>query len=460
MLETRSFTESSKSPSDVSAMDISAEAELQHENPPQTQSEREQASLTGPESVERASVATEAPERVKCAPPPSPPDQNTQAQGLALQAHQVSVGCEAVLTPTISTQPPTSITQLNGSLLDPQLEDRLAPTFRCHYEDISGNLNERKFVLFSSDPRVRGKGYFKLVVEGLPPLNVEETSFHQPGKDYYTNFSGQPDSRGYVNVTREPNQKIKFPSFPLSKSRRESWSQQSLKEFWEGTLKEPLRDMLYVIGDPLFPDVELSPGEGLKRIDGYKNLRGIGTTYIYLSFGMSFSVMHGEDAKFRSMNLLRSGEHKLWLVVEPAYEEEPERYIRQEFPRMTDCSQALRHLSCNISPSNLDKWNIPSSLDYCKPGEAIVTEPGAFHPVLNIGANYTIPNGYKFCQKSCEPHPITAAHLRLCEKGVHWPRFKQTKGRVCREIKTQPCHQILSRRKGRQFRPSLSQGCP
>jgi hypothetical protein len=58
-----------------------------------------------------------------------------------------------------------------------------------------------------------------------------------------------------------------------------------------------------------------------------------------------------------------------------------------------------------------------------------VTEPGAFHQVLNIRANYaiainilyvlspTVPKGYKFCQKSCDPHAITAAYLRLREEG-------------------------------------------
>lgn len=138
--------------------------------------------------------------------------------------------------------------------------------------------------------------------------------------------------------------------------------------------------------------------------------------------------MHGEDAKFRSLNLLRSGEHKLWLIVEPAYGVELERRMRQEFPEMASCSQALRHLSRVIPPGKLDEWKIPYSLDYCKPGEAIMTEPGAFHQVLNIGANYAIainilyasspivPRAYEFCQKSCDPHAITADHLRLREE--------------------------------------------
>jgi hypothetical protein len=86
--------------------------------------------------------------------------------------------------------------------------------------------------------------------------------------------------------------------------------------------------MLYVIRDPLFLDIELSLGEGLKRIDGYKKLYGIRTKYIYLGFRVSGLIIHREDAKFRLINLLRSGEHKLWLVVEPAYKKELELCIR------------------------------------------------------------------------------------------------------------------------------------
>ncbi|KAH8650375.1 JmjC domain, hydroxylase-domain-containing protein [Tricladium varicosporioides] len=426
-LDTRSFTDSGNSPSDASVTDIGAEAELQHEASSQGQSEREQVSTAGLESGEPVPVATNALERVEPASPT--PEQDIQAQELAPQVQQVPISCKASLMPSKSTEPPHHITQLNGALPDPLSDDGNPPTFRCNYKDISGNLNETKLLLFSSDLMVRRKGYFKLSVGGLPPLNVEETSFNQPGKGHWTNFSSQPVSRGCVKITKGQNQEVKFPGFPLPECQREPWSRRTLKEVWEGTLKESPRDMLYVIGDPLFSDIELSPGEGLKRIEGYRNLRGIGTTYIYLSFGVSFSIIHGEDAKFRSMNLLRSGEDKLWLIVEPAYEKELEHHMREEFPEMANCSQALRHLSRIITPRKLDEWKIPYSLDYCKPGEAIVTEPGALHQVLNVGANYaiaintlydsspTVPKGYKFCQKSCDPHGITAVHLRLREEG-------------------------------------------
>ena len=251
----------------------------------------------------------------------------------------------------------------------------------------------------------------------------------QPSKDHCTNFSCQRESRGFVKLTREPNQEIVFPSFPLPESQRRPLTQENLKELWESALMDPPRDICYVIGDPLFPDIKLHPGKRLQRIGGNK-LHGIRTTYAYLGFGETYSVMHGEDAKFYSVNLLRSGADKAWLVIQPAYEKELERRLRQEFPKMANCSQAIRHLSRLIIPSKLDEWGIPYSLDYCKPGEAIVTQPGALHQVRNIGTNYAIainilyssslaiPKDYIFCQKRCDPHAITAADLRVLMEGL------------------------------------------
>jgi hypothetical protein len=48
---------------------------------------------------------------------------------------------------------------------------------------------------------------------------------------------------------------------------------------------------------------------------GGLDLGGVGTIYTYLAFGASFSIMHGEDFKFRSMNVLRSDGDKDSLVV-------------------------------------------------------------------------------------------------------------------------------------------------
>lgn len=100
-----------------------------------------------------------------------------------------------------------------------------------------------------------------------------------------------------------------------------------MKEFWEQTLRDPLRDMTYLIGDPLFPDIDLSSGKGLEERGG-RDLPGIGTTYAYLGFGVIFSVMHGEDIELSSMNLLRSGGSKLWLIIRLEHKEKLEGYMQ------------------------------------------------------------------------------------------------------------------------------------
>lgn len=153
------------------------------------------------------------------------------------------------------------------------------------------------------------------MVEGLPPLTVEEVSCNQLEKGHSTNFTSRLDYPGFIKVTKKHHQEIKLPSLPLKATSKSYWSREDLKEFWENTLVDPPRDIYYIIGDPLFPVIELSPGEGLNRVAS--TLPGINTTYIYMSYGISISVMHGEDAEFRSINLLRAGECKCWIIVQP-----------------------------------------------------------------------------------------------------------------------------------------------
>jgi hypothetical protein len=186
--------------------------------------------------------------------------------------------------------------------------------------------------------------------------------------------------------------------------------------------------MHYIIGDPLIPDIELNPGKRLERIGG-REIRGVGTTYAYLSPGISFSVCHSEDADLGSMNLLRGGGIKPWLFVKPAYNQELERHMRREFPEMRHCSQALRHLSRIIPLSKLDEWGIGYSLDYIAPGEAMVTLRGTRHQVGNVDGNSALainilygpapdkPRDYRFCDTSCGPRALTEADFRFREEG-------------------------------------------
>lgn len=411
-LGTRTFTDSVHSQSDASATNAGAAPD--HESPSQGQPETEQVSQA--ESGRPESVVTDVPEPLENPSATAPPD------------HDI-----------ISIEPPNLPTQLGNTRLHPQLEDETVPTFRCKYKDISQTLNEAKFEKFSSDPNVKEKGYFKLIVQDLPPLTIEEASLSQPGKDHFTNFSCHRDSQGFVVVTKGQKREVLLPSLPFPRSRR-SWSRSELREFWESTLKDPPPNMHYIIGDPLFPDIELSPGKRLERIGG-REIRGVGTTYTYLSPGISFSICHSEDADFGSMSLLRAGAIKPWLFIKPAYNEELERHMRQEFPEMGHCSQGLRQLSRIIPPSKLDEWGIGYSLSYCAPGELIVTLRGTRHQAGNVGPNYAlainilygpspdIPQDYRFCDTSCGPRALTKAHFRFREEGplVEVQRNKRTR---------------------------------
>lgn len=421
-LGTRTFTDS-HSQSDASAMNAGAAPD--HEAPSQVQPETEQVSQD--ESGRPESVVTDVPEPLENPSATAPPDHDIIAPELPSQPGQGSVRGEGVLTTSTSTstEPPNLPTQLGNARLYPQLEDGTAPTFRCKYKDISQTLNEAKFEKFSSDPNVKEKGYFKLIVQDLPPLTIEEASLSQPGKDHFTNFSCHRDSQGFVVVKKGQKREVLLPSLPFPQSQR-SWSQSELREFWENTLKDPPPTMHYIIGDPLFPDIELSPGKRLERIGG-REIRGVGTTYAYLSPGISFSVCHSKDADLGSMNLLRAGAIKPWLFIKPACNEELERHMRREFPEMGHYSQALRQLSRIIPPSKLDEWGIGYSLGYCAPGELIVTLRGTRHQVGNVGPNYAlainilyspspdIPQDYRFCDTSCGPRALTKAHFRFRE---------------------------------------------
>ncbi|KAF4634588.1 hypothetical protein G7Y89_g3514 [Cudoniella acicularis] len=183
--------------------------------------------------------------------------------------------------------------------------------------------------------------------------------------------------------------------------------------------------MYYIIGEPLFSDIKLSPGKRLERIGG-REIRGVGTTYAYLSPGISFSVCYSEDADLASENLLRAGAIKLWLLIKPAYNEELERRMRREFLEIGHCSQALRQLSRIIPLSKLDEWGIEYSLVCIALGELMVTQRGTRHQVLNLGPNYAltinilygssldIPLDYRFCSLLKESEdPQTIARLPI-----------------------------------------------
>jgi hypothetical protein len=370
--------------------------------------------------------------------------QKTQADsppsngGSAIPTSQAEL--KPVPSPSIST-PPTAIqdrpipcqgsyaiTLKDGSVYKSPIPSlHASPLFDCTYQDIH-ILNEELFELYSSHPVVRDVGYFKLQVRDLPPLNVPKVA--RPSKDHATSFSYKADRLGLVKVDTGKRFKFSSPSLPLPMSAKMDWSLAEQRDLWNSSAANPPKGTWpYIIGNPLFDDVELSPGEKLRR-RGRTRLEGINTQYVYFNLtGKTITTMHREDAHVRSENLLRSGQHKFWCFVKPAFSKKLEERMALEYPEMRRCSQAVRHLSRHIPPAKLDEWGVEYTLDYCVPGQAVVTEPGTYHQVLNLGPNYAIainveyesspdmPLDYRFCDRLCpDKFAMTADDFRIYPK--------------------------------------------
>ena len=302
-----------------------------------------------------------------------------------------------------------------------------SPLFDCTYRDIH-ILNEELFELYSCHPIVRDVGYFKIQVRDLPPLNVQKVA--RPSKDHATSFSYKADHLGLIKVDTGKRFKFSSPNLPLPMSAKTHWSLAEQWDLWNSSAADPPKGTRpYIIGNPLFYDVELSPGEKLRR-RGRTTLEGINTQYVYFNLtGKTITTMHREDAHVRSENLLRSGQHKFWCFVKPAFSKKLEERMAVEYPEMRRCSQAVRHLSRHIPPAKLDEWGVEYTLDYCVPGQAVVTEPGTYHQVLNLGPNYAIainleynsspdmPLNYRFCDRHCpDKFAMSADDFRIYEK--------------------------------------------
>ncbi|KAK3331080.1 hypothetical protein B0H66DRAFT_466016 [Apodospora peruviana] len=319
-------------------------------------------------------------------------------------------------------------TRCETAYAGPVLSPDSAPLFDCSYRDMH-ILNEHLYEHFSSHPEVRDRGYFKLQVKDLPPLHVER--MERPTKDHAQSFKYKADQHGLIKVDTGKKPKFTEPRLPFPMSTQLSWSLDEQRELWNSTARNPPKGHRpYIIGNPLFDDIELSPGEKLRQ-RGPTTLEGINTQYVYFNLtGKTITTMHREDAHVRSENLLRSGENKFWCFVKPSSTAKLEEAMHKAYPQMRHCSQAVRHLSLHIPPARLDEWGVEYTLDYCVPGQAIVTEPGTYHQVLNLGPNYAVainleymsspdsPPDYRFCDKNCpDKFAISAEDFQI----YRWP---------------------------------------
>ncbi|TDZ61735.1 Lysine-specific demethylase 4 [Colletotrichum trifolii] len=176
-----------------------------------------------------------------------------------------------------------------------------------------------------------------------------------------------------------------------------------------------------------------------------ESIPGITTSYLYYSAGkQTRTTMHVEDLLVPSVNLLRWGAPKVWLIVKPGstklLEEKISASCYNRTKRRPRCSQFVRHLDRNIPPGTLTNWGVEYTIVYCYPGQLIVTMPNTYHQVVNLGPNLAeavnlvwderslrdIYGEYKFCERSNRCAEVSTVQRHHCRLGPGGDKGKGT----------------------------------
>lgn len=151
-----------------------------------------------------------------------------------------------------------------------------------------------------------------------------------------------------------------------------------------------------------------------------------GVTSAYLYFGMWASAFaaHTEDMNLLSINYLHAGSPKYWYAVAQEDSKRFESLARSHFSSAaSECHEFLRHKCFLLSPAILRKAGIKFTTCVQRPGDAIITFPGAYHFGFNTGfniaesTNFAVPEwiplgeAAKVCM--CHPHSVRIQMKRL-----------------------------------------------
>ena len=119
-----------------------------------------------------------------------------------------------------------------------------------------------------------------------------------------------------------------------------------------------------------------------------QQLKGVNTPYLYFGMWKATFSWHVEDMDLYSINYLHYGAPKTWYCVPPQYGYLLEAAARELFPHIASwCSNFMRHKTCLISPSILDKLGVPYQKVVQEERNAIIVFPYAYHSGFNHGFN-------------------------------------------------------------------------
>jgi hypothetical protein len=127
-----------------------------------------------------------------------------------------------------------------------------------------------------------------------------------------------------------------------------------------------------------------------------------------------------------SINYLHAGAPKYWYAIAPEHSKRFESLAQSHFVHAArDCPEFLRHKQNMLSPAILKKAGVPFEVQIQRPGDVIITSPGAYHFGVNLGFNVAeatnfgipewIPKGREAKVCMCRPNAVRIDVDRFAE---------------------------------------------
>lgn len=147
------------------------------------------------------------------------------------------------------------------------------------------------------------------------------------------------------------------------------------------------------------------------------DLIGITKPMLYIGSWRSMFAFHVEDMDLYSINYLHLGAEKSWYAIPPHARKRFEVFAESVFEGdRRECPEFLRHKTKIFSPSKLHSQSIPFETVLQRPGEFVISFPGAYHAGFNHGFNIAeavnfafrrwVDMGLKAKRCLCQPHTV------------------------------------------------------
>ena len=135
------------------------------------------------------------------------------------------------------------------------------------------------------------------------------------------------------------------------------------------------------------------------------DISGINIPWLYIGMKYSTFCWHYEDLMLYSINYNHWGKPKLWYCVPNSDREKFEKAVKQKLSLVFENDpNILMDIVTMISPTYLAQFGVKVYKTLQKPGEFILTLPGAYHAGFSTGLN--IGEAVNFATKSWIPYGV------------------------------------------------------